>query len=105
MMRRSSVKHSILMGAVLSAAALAPAIGNAQNAPPPAGQPSAVSCTRVGLQAAVNLDLDAQTKGDTSGMPLAVRLDQSERRVFRSGGRNIASAQDHSITDGGADLW
>jgi hypothetical protein len=66
------------MGAVLSAAALAPAIGIAQNAPPPAGQPSAVSCTRVGLQAAVNLYLDAQTRGDTSGMPLAPGLGYME---------------------------
>jgi len=48
---------------VLSAALLAPAATLAQ-----------VACTRDGLQAATNLYLDAQTKGDPSGMPLATGL-------------------------------
>jgi len=48
---------------VLSAALLAPAASFAQ-----------VDCTRDGLQAATNLYLDAQTKGDTSGLPLATGL-------------------------------
>jgi len=48
---------------VLSAVVLAPAASFAQ-----------VSCTRDGLQAATNLYLDAQTKGDPSGMPLATGL-------------------------------
>jgi hypothetical protein len=48
---------------VLSAVLLAPAASFAQ-----------VACTRDGLQAATNLYLDAQTKGDTSGLPLATGL-------------------------------
>jgi hypothetical protein len=48
---------------VLSAVMLAPAASFAQ-----------VACTRDGLQAATNLYLDAQTKGDTSGLPLATGL-------------------------------
>ena len=48
---------------VLSAALLAPAIGFAQ-----------VSCARGGLQRAVDLYIAAQTKGDTSGLPLAAGL-------------------------------
>ena len=45
---------------VLAAVVLAPAASFAQ-----------VACTRDGLQAATNLYLEAQTKGDTSGLPLA----------------------------------
>ncbi|MGC2332682.1 MAG: hypothetical protein WA581_14605 [Candidatus Acidiferrales bacterium] len=48
---------------VLSAVLLAPAASFAQ-----------VSCTRDGLQAATNLYIEAQTKGDTSGLPLATGL-------------------------------
>jgi hypothetical protein len=48
---------------VLSAVMLAPAASFGQ-----------VACTRDGLQAATNLYLDAQTKGDTSGLPLATGL-------------------------------
>ncbi|HEX4076376.1 MAG TPA: hypothetical protein VHX49_13320 [Candidatus Acidoferrales bacterium] len=48
---------------VLAAVLLAPAAALAQ-----------VSCTRDGLQAATNLYLDAQTKGDTSGLPLATSV-------------------------------
>ena len=48
---------------VLSALLLAPAVSFAQ-----------VTCTRDGLQAATNLYLEAQTKGDTSGLPLATGL-------------------------------
>lgn len=44
---------------VLAAALLAPTASFAQ-----------ISCTRDGLQAATNLYLEAQTKGDTSGLPL-----------------------------------
>ncbi|MEP7351820.1 MAG: hypothetical protein ABI824_01175 [Acidobacteriota bacterium] len=47
--------------AVISAALLAPATSFAQ-----------VSCTREGLDAATKLFIAAQTKGDTSGMPLAM---------------------------------
>jgi hypothetical protein len=46
---------------VLSAVLSAPAIGAAQQ----------ISCVRGGLQRAVNLYIEAQTKGDASGLPLA----------------------------------
>jgi hypothetical protein len=52
---------------VVAAALLAPAATFAQ-----------VSCTRDGLQAATNMYLDAQTKGDPSGLPLATSLDYIE---------------------------
>ena len=45
----------------LSSALLAPAVGAAQQ----------ISCVRGGLQRAVNLYIEAQTKGDTSALPLA----------------------------------
>ena len=45
----------------LAGSVLAPAVGFAQP----------VSCVRGGLQRAVNLYIEAQTKGDTSGLPLA----------------------------------
>jgi hypothetical protein len=48
---------------VLSAVLLAPAASFAQ-----------VSCTREGLQAASDLYIEAQTKGDPSGLPLATGL-------------------------------
>jgi hypothetical protein len=48
---------------LLSAVTLAPASSFGQ-----------VACTRDGLQAATNLYVDAQTKGDPSGMPLATRV-------------------------------
>lgn len=48
---------------VLSVALLAPAAGFAQ-----------IACTRDGLQAATDLYLAAQTKGDPSGLPLATGL-------------------------------
>jgi len=48
---------------VLAAVLLAPAASFAQ-----------VACTRDGLQAATNLYLEAQTKGDTSGLPLATSV-------------------------------
>ncbi len=46
---------------VVAAASLAPAVGFSQQ----------VSCVRGGLQRAVNLYVEAQTKGDTAGLPLA----------------------------------
>jgi hypothetical protein len=45
---------------VLAGGVLAPAVGFAQ-----------ISCVRGGLQRAVDLYIEAQTKGDTSGLPLA----------------------------------
>lgn len=57
-MNRSLSGCIVLLGALL-----APAAGFAQ-----------ISCTRDGLQAATNLYLEAQGKGDTSGLPLAKGL-------------------------------
>ena len=57
------MKRIALTGMVLAGVLLAPASGFAQ-----------VSCTREGLQRAVDLYIAAQTKGDTSGMPLAMGL-------------------------------
>ena len=48
---------------VLSGALLAPAVGFAQ-----------ISCVRGGLQRAVDLYIEAQTNGDTSGLPMATGL-------------------------------
>lgn len=50
----------VLKWMVFSGAVIAPAMGFAQ-----------VACTRPGLEAATDLYLAAQTKGDTSGLPLA----------------------------------
>ena len=55
---------------VLAAVLAAPATGFAQ-----------ISCTRGGLQHAVDLYLEAQTKGDTSGLPLAKGLGYYENAV------------------------
>ena len=52
---------------VLMGALLAPAAGYAQ-----------ISCSREGLQRAVDLYIAAQTKGDTSGLPLAAGLGYME---------------------------
>ncbi len=57
------MNRSILKWMAFAGALLAPAAIYAQ-----------VSCTREGLQAAVDLYLAAQTKGDTSGLPLAKGL-------------------------------
>jgi hypothetical protein len=52
---------------VLSGALLVPAAGFAQSA-------AQISCVRGGLQRAVDLYIEAQTKGDTSGLPLAAAV-------------------------------
>jgi hypothetical protein len=52
--------RTVLTGLLLLGATLAPRAGFAQ-----------VSCSRDGLQRAVDLYIAAQTKGDTSGLPLA----------------------------------
>jgi hypothetical protein len=54
------MKRIALVWIVLTGALLAPTTGFAQ-----------VSCSREGLQRAVDLYITAQTKGDTSGLPLA----------------------------------
>ena len=59
----------VLTWVVLSGALLAPAAGFAQ-----------AGCTRDGLQAATDLYIAAQTKGDPSGMPLAQGLAYMENQ-------------------------
>src|SRR6516225_670486 len=61
------MKRIALITIVLTGALLAPAAGFAQ-----------VSCSREGLQRAVDLYIAAQTKGDTSGLPLAAGLGYME---------------------------
>jgi hypothetical protein len=61
------MKPISLMWIVLTGALLAPSTGFAQ-----------ISCSREGLQRAVDLYIAAQTKGDTSGLPLAAGLGYME---------------------------
>ena len=61
------MKRITLMWIVLIGALLVPTAGFAQ-----------ISCSREGLQRAVDLYIDAQTKGDTSGLPLAMGLGYME---------------------------
>src|ERR1044071_6679547 len=61
------MKRMTLMCIALTGALLAPTAGFAQ-----------ISCSREGLQHAVDLYIAAQTKGDTSGMPLAMGLGYME---------------------------
>jgi hypothetical protein len=61
------MKRITLMWIVLTVAVLAPTAGFAQ-----------ISCPREGLQRAVDLYIAAQTKGDTSGLPLAMGLGYME---------------------------
>jgi hypothetical protein len=58
------------MGIVLAGTLLAPTTGFAQ-----------ISCSREGLQRAADLYIAAQTKGDTSGLPLATGLGYVENHV------------------------
>jgi len=59
-----------VIGIVLAGALLAPTSGFAQ-----------VSCSREGLQRAVDLYVAAQTKGDTTGLPLAMGLGYYENNA------------------------
>jgi len=61
----------VLIGIVLSAALLAPRVSTAQ-----------VSCSRDGLQRATDLYIAAQSKGDTSGLPLATGLGYMENAAL-----------------------
>ena len=61
------MKRITFISMVLTAAILAPTAGFAQ-----------IACSREGLQRAVDLYVAAQTKGDTSGMPLAAGLGYME---------------------------
>jgi hypothetical protein len=64
------MKRIALMWIVLTVALLVPTAGFAQ-----------ISCSREGLQRAVDLYIAAQTKGDTSGLPLAAGLGYMENVV------------------------
>ena len=57
------MRRSVVVAMAMAGALLAPAAGYAQ-----------VSCTREGLQRAADLYIAAQSKGDTSGLPLAAGL-------------------------------
>jgi hypothetical protein len=57
----------VLLGILFTGALLTPSVTSAQ-----------VSCSRDGLQRAVNLYLEAQARGDTSGLPLANGLGYME---------------------------
>lgn len=61
------MNRSTLLSLALSTAVLAPTLSFAE-----------VSCTRAGLEEAVNLYIEAQTKGDTSGMPLSAGVGYQE---------------------------
>ena len=61
------MKRITLMWIVITGALLAPTPGFAQ-----------ISCSRDVLQRAVDLYIAAQTKGDTSGLPLAMGLGYME---------------------------
>src|SRR5438093_11113485 len=61
------MKHIALMSVAFIGALLVPPAGFAQ-----------ISCTREGLQRAVDLYIAAQSRGDTSGMPLAMGLGYME---------------------------
>jgi len=64
------MKRCVLFGLVVAAALLVPTASFAQ-----------VSCSREGLQRAVDLYIVAQTKGDTSGLPLAMGLGYLENNA------------------------
>ena len=64
------MKRITLMWIVLTGALLIPTAGFAQ-----------ISCSREGLQKAVDLYIAAQTKGDTSGLPLAMGMTPAEPPV------------------------
>jgi len=63
-------RHLALIGIVLTGGLLAPKASSAQ-----------ISCSRDGLQRAVDLYVAAQTKGDTSGLPLAAGLGYFENHA------------------------
>ena len=62
--------RTVLVGIVLTGALFAPTADSAR-----------VSCSRDGLQRAVDLYIAAQTKGDTSGLPLATGLGYVENHA------------------------
>jgi len=84
------MNRTTLAGIALVSASLVPAIGSAQ-----------VSCVRGGLQNAIDLYVEAQGSGDTSGLPLAAGLGyyENEERVDIAGGMiNTAFEIDHHMS-------
>jgi hypothetical protein len=69
--RRSSMRRIISICVVLFSVLLIPTIGFSEE----------LSCTRGGLQRAINLYIDAQTKGDISVLPLATGVGYQENIV------------------------
>ena len=65
------MKRVAVMAIVIAGVLLAPRAGFAQ-----------ISCSREGLQRATDLYVAAQTKGDTSGLPLAAGLGYSENHAL-----------------------
>ena len=89
------MKRSTFSWIVLSAALLAPGAAFTQ---PTAGSSQGISCVRGGLQRAVDLYIEAQTKGDTSGLPLAAGLgyvENMERVAIADGLINTPLKIDH----------
>ena len=72
------MKRFNLSWVVLTSVLFVPAVGSSQQ----------ISCVRGGLQRAVNLYIEAQTKGDTSGLPLANGLGyyENNERIDIAGG-------------------
>jgi hypothetical protein len=64
------MKPTALIAMMLACVVLAPSVSSAQ-----------VSCSREGLQRGIDLYVAAQTKGDTSGMPLAMGLGYIENHA------------------------
>ena len=89
------MKRSTFSWIVLSSALLAPGAAFTQ---PAAGSSQGISCVRGGLQRAVDLYIEAQTKGDTSGLPLAAGLgyvENMERVAIADGLINTPLKIDH----------
>lgn len=81
------MKRIVLVGIVLTGALFVPTAGFAQ-----------ISCSRDGLQRTVDLYIAAQSKGDTSGLPLATGLGYTENMApasFSNGLIKSAMQIDH----------
>lgn len=84
------MKHSMLKWFVLSGVLLSPMISYAQ-----------ISCTRGGLQNAVDMYIKAQTSGDISGLPLAASVgywENIERAEINKGLINTPMKIDHHMS-------
>jgi hypothetical protein len=82
--------YRIFCGLALAGASLAPTIGSA-----------GISCARGGLQQAVELYIDAQTKGDISSLPLSAGLgyvENMERTDIDDGLINTPMTIDHHFS-------